>query len=115
MVRSFYNWTANVYRFSTSQIRGSLVETKTLIYENIKVSFYQVWQNLKNTALAVQTWTHTHEINLYPEYEIKIWDIFEINWETYKANDVLQHFNHKWLPDNRQVLVSVTQSKNGTE
>jgi muramoyltetrapeptide carboxypeptidase LdcA involved in peptidoglycan recycling len=112
MVRSFYNWIANVYRFSSVQIRWSLVEQKNLIYENIKVSFYQLWQNVRNSALAVQTWTHTHEVNLYPEYDVKIWDIIEINWETYKVNDVLHHYTHTGVLDNIQGLISKTTTEN---
>jgi hypothetical protein len=40
MVRRFDNFLCSVYRFSTEEKRGSLVQKKTLVYENISCDFW---------------------------------------------------------------------------
>ena len=110
MIRRFYNITASVYSFTTKMKDWSLVQDKILLYENIKMAFWQSSKNYSNTALAVQTDKNKFEVNLYPEHKVKIWDIFCIDWEEYKVDQKpIPHNKSNWKLDNWQVFISKTE------
>lgn len=110
--RKFYNYTATVYRVTTQVVRWSIVEVKTELYKDIIISFY--WNNLIrywDSILAAQTDLNVYIINLYPEYEVEIWDIILIDtvpWE-FKISNIINHHNSGWRMDNRQVFITKTE------
>ncbi len=111
-MRKFYNITASVYRIGTIEKKWSLVETRTVLYENIKIAFWYSAKNYSNTNLATQTDQNKFEVNLMPNNPVIVWDIFLINWENYKVDDVIPHHRSNWILDNYQVYISKTE-KNG--
>ena len=110
MVRKFYNTPANVYRFWQEKVRGSLVQKKTSLYQNIMIAFWKQKKQYWVTQLANQTPLSAYEVNLKPWYEVLKWDIFEIYDEVFKVDDVIPHHRSNWMLDNYQVFISKTDN-----
>lgn len=108
MVDRYRNYTATVYTFSTSTVKGSLVQVKTLIYSGIKIGLWGTQRNYDATSMATQTNQSEWEANLAPMYPVSIGDIFEIDGITYKVDKTLKHYNYRGKLNNIQAYLSKT-------
>jgi hypothetical protein len=106
-MRTFANYTCNVYQFSTQIVDGSKIQGKTLIYSAIPCGFWRAKEQF-GWPTATQSSGNAYEINLEPEYLVSIQDIIEVDSIQYVVTDVIQHHTHKGILDNLQILVTRT-------
>lgn len=107
--RKFYNHTANIYRLWSTDDRWSMVQAKTPIYLNIKVSLWRNWSNYRNNNLAVQADMNWYVINLQPQHNgVKVGDIIEIDNTSYKVDNIIPHHRYNGRIDNYDIIVSIT-------
>ena len=108
-MKKFYSYTCSIYSHGTSKVRGSLVQTKILKYENIKCALWKSRHNYSQTTQAIQTNNNTYEINLDSAYsQINIWDIITISWIDYMIDNFILHHKSNWKLDNIQIFASIT-------
>ena len=111
MVRRFDNFLCSVYRFSTEEKRGSLVQKKTLVYENISCDFWNKWNSLTSWQLEVNKTNAEYELNLKPIYEIFENDIVFLQNSNYKVVWVFQNQNSRKKIDNLQIFLQKIQDE----
>lgn len=110
-MRKFYNTPFSLYRLWTWKNRGTITETRTLVYENKKCSIWSTSKTYNQTSQAIQTNLNSYEINVSSEYsDILIGDIFIINWQWYKVLNIIPHEKANWIIDNYQIFVNITEN-----
>lgn len=107
MVRRFYNYTCSIYSLAATTVRGSSVQSKTLVYEDIPCALWKARRSYSETSLATQTNQNAYEVNLAPIYtDVAIGYVIDIEGVQYKVDDMIKHHNSRGKLDNLQVFVS---------
>lgn len=109
-MKHFYDTVCTIYTKGTELKRWSLVETKTIKYENIKCAIYQSTRSLYWTLQATETDTNWMVMVLDCKYPgVHIWDIVEIKWTTYKVvYEPIEHHRYNWQLDNFELYINRT-------
>jgi hypothetical protein len=110
MVRRYDFTTCSIYRYSEDEVRGSMVQSTTLVYENIPCSFWATSKNFWGSQLSVQSNWNTHEMNLDPIYDVFKWDIVTLQNENYKVTDVIPHPDRHNVINNLQVFLQPSKN-----
>jgi len=97
--------TCNIKRFSTIEVRGSMVQDTVLVYSDIPCSYWKKTENYGGTALSTQSDSTSLELNLDPEYEVYQGDIVELRGKDYKIVDIIPHPDRTWDIDNQQIFL----------
>jgi hypothetical protein len=81
MVRKFNNCTATIYSLVPTTVRGSLVQGKTAVYEDIPGGFWKARRSYGPTALGVQTNQNAYTLCIEGKYTgVAIGYIVLIEW-----------------------------------
>lgn len=107
-MRRFYNYIATIYSLWTQEIKGSLVESRTIKYDSIKIALWKNTKSYRESTLAVQTDSNQFEINLEPSHTVDIWDLVSLSLWEYKIDQVIEHHDHRGRLENIQAFISPT-------
>lgn len=107
-MRKFYNYTATISTFWTQVVKGSLVDTETVKYKNIKIALWKNTKSYRESTLWTQTDSNMFEINLEPKYSISIWDYVSLSMWKFKVDQVIEHHDHRGKLENIQAFISHT-------
>lgn len=93
-----------------SMTKGSLVQGRVLVYENIHCALWKSRTSNVPTWLEEQTEKNQYEMNFdMSRTLLKIWQTIDVSgmW-LYRVTDVIKHYNASGLLDNIQVFVQKT-------
>lgn len=109
-MKKYYNTPCSIFTLGTSVVRGSKVEIKTPLYENINCAIWKKTQNYNQSIQAIQTDRQEYTMNLEGKYTgVSMWDIVVINSKSYKViNDPIPHEESNGKIDNYELFIQIT-------